>query len=80
MRKVLFILGQLSDSDAAWLANHGTRQRLSAGTELIREGTHIDTIYIILEGSMSVVSANGMKLAEVGSGDILGECPSSIQA
>jgi len=73
MRKVLFILGQLSDSDAAWLASHGQRQQLAAGTDLIREGTHIDTIYIILEGSMSVVTESGMKLADVMSGDILGE-------
>lgn len=73
MRKVLFILGQLTDADAAWLARVGQRQRLAAGTELIRQGTRIDTIYIILEGAMSVLTANGVRLAEVGSGDILGE-------
>ena len=73
MRKVLFILGQLSDEDVVWLARNGRRQRVAAGTELIRQGTRIDTIYIVLEGSMSVLTASGVKLAEVASGDILGE-------
>lgn len=73
MRKVLFMLGQLNDSDAEWLAHTGQRRKIAAGTELIRHGTHIDTIYIILEGSMSVLAANGVQLAEVGCGDILGE-------
>lgn len=73
MRKVLFILGQLSDADAVWLAIVGKRQKISAGTELIRQGTRIDTIYIVLDGAMTVLTASGVKLAEVGSGDILGE-------
>ncbi len=73
MRKVLFILGQLSDTDTAWLADHGRLQKLPAGTELIRQGTYLDTIYIVLDGSMSVLIDPGLKLDEVGSGDILGE-------
>ncbi len=73
MRKVLFILGQLTDSDATWLAQNGQHQRLAAGTELIRQGTHIDTIYIVLNGVMSVLTADGIKIARVASGDILGE-------
>lgn len=73
MRKVLFILGQLSDADAAWLARVGSRRRVAPGAELIRQGTRIDTIYIVLEGALSVLTGNGVKLAEIGSGDILGE-------
>jgi CRP/FNR family cyclic AMP-dependent transcriptional regulator len=73
MRKVLFILGQLSDTDTAWLASHGRPQKFPAGTELIRQGTHIDTIYIVLDGTMSVLIDPGIRLDKVGSGDILGE-------
>ena len=73
MRKVLFILGQLTDSDARWLAQNGQHQRLAAGTELIRQGTRIETIYIVLNGTMSVLTADGVKIARVASGDILGE-------
>lgn len=73
MRKVLFILGQLNDSDVEWLANTGERRKIAAGTELIREGTDIDTIYLILDGKMSVWSGRKIRLAGVSSGDILGE-------
>lgn len=73
MRKVLFILGQLTDADAEWLANHGQRLKVPKGTELIKQGTRIDTVYIILDGAMGVMTARGARLAQVSSGDILGE-------
>ena len=38
MRKVLFILGQLSDADSEWLATAGQLVRIAANAELIREG------------------------------------------
>jgi CRP-like cAMP-binding protein len=73
MRKVLFILGQLNDSDVEWFSTVGERQRIAPGTELIREGSELDTVYIILDGQMSVWSGGRVKLATVASGDILGE-------
>ena len=56
MRKVLFIFGQLSDADVDWLATQGKRSRLPRGTVLIREGVPVDTLYIVLEGELAVVS------------------------
>jgi CRP-like cAMP-binding protein len=73
MRKVLFILGQLTDSDVEWLSNHGKRTRVSRGTELIKYGTRIDIVYVILDGLMEVRTNRGMLLAHVAAGDILGE-------
>ncbi|MGQ0655176.1 MAG: cyclic nucleotide-binding domain-containing protein [Betaproteobacteria bacterium] len=73
MRKVLFILGQLTDSDVDWLAVNGTRKKLSKGDVLIRHGTRPLAMYIVLDGEMGVVTAKGMRLAGVASGDILGE-------
>src|SRR5688572_23144514 len=73
MRKVLFILGQLNDSDVEWLSTVGERQKIAPGTELIHEGSDLDTVYLILDGQMSVWSAGRIKLATVSSGDILGE-------
>jgi CRP-like cAMP-binding protein len=73
MRKVLFILGQLNDSDVEWLSTVGERKRIARGTELIREGSDLDTVYLILEGEMSVWTGGRIKLATVASGDILGE-------
>lgn len=73
MRKVLFILGQLNDSDVEWLSVVGELQNIALGTELIREDSDLDTVYLILEGQMSVWSGGRIKLATVASGDILGE-------
>ena len=73
MRKVLFILGQLTDSDVDWLADHGSRRKIARGETLIRHGTRPESMYIILDGAMSVVTSKGMRIARVASGDILGE-------
>ena len=73
MRKVLFILGQLTDSDVDWLANSGKRTKVLQGTELIKHGTRIEFVYIVLEGSMQVLTERGVRLADVAAGDILGE-------
>jgi CRP-like cAMP-binding protein len=73
MRKVLFILGQLSDADVAWFATHGERRKCAEGTELIAFGTHIDHLYIILDGEMAVLTDKGIRVASVASGDVLGE-------
>lgn len=73
MRKVLFILGQLSDTDVDWLASNGRRELVTKGTMLIRSGTHIENMYIVLDGSMSVLAPNGASFGTVSSGDILGE-------
>lgn len=73
MRKVLFILGQLNDSDVEWLATVGERRKIAPGTELIREGTDLDVVYIVLDGQLSVWAGGRSRIASVVSGDILGE-------
>lgn len=75
MRKVLFILGELSDNDIEWLLTRGRKQRLPAGTTLITEGQAVDTLYIILEGSVTVLSGalGGKEVARLGAGEMVGE-------
>jgi CRP-like cAMP-binding protein len=73
MRKVLFILGQLNDSDVEWLATVGERRKIAPGTELIREGTDIDVVYIVLDGQLSVWAGGRTRIDNVASGEILGE-------
>jgi CRP-like cAMP-binding protein len=74
MRKVLFIFGQLADADIEWLAKAGRRQRLPAGSVLIREGVPVGALYIVLEGQLSVVQgASGREVARLGAGEIVGE-------
>lgn len=46
MRKALYILGQLNDSDVEWLAHQGTRRRLADGEVIIREGHRVDALFI----------------------------------
>jgi CRP/FNR family cyclic AMP-dependent transcriptional regulator len=74
MRKVLFIFGQLADSDIEWLAQAGRRQRLPAGSVLIREGVPVETLYIVLEGQVTVVQGTPERqIARLGAGEIAGE-------
>jgi CRP/FNR family transcriptional regulator, cyclic AMP receptor protein len=74
MRKVLFIFGQLTDSDVDWLAKAGRRKRVPKGTVLIRQGVPVQSLYIVLEGELAVVHDKTQKeLARLGSGEIAGE-------
>jgi len=73
MRKVLYILGQLDDTDVEWLSRTGKREKYAAGTTLIKAGVPTENLYIVIDGSLSVVLTSGFKLAAVGVGEILGE-------
>ena len=73
LRKVLYILGQLSDTDVDWLANMGQRIQVVKGTELIKFGVEIGNLYIVLEGELSIQTNKGFELAKISSGEILGE-------
>jgi len=74
MRKVLFIFGQLTDSDVEWLAKNGRRKRRPKSSVLINEGVAVDTLYIVLEGQLSVVQGKAKReIARLGEGEIAGE-------
>jgi len=74
MRKVLYILGELSDSDVEWMIAHGRRERRDAGAVLIQEGGEIEALYILLEGQLVVsVGEQGHELARLGAGEVVGE-------
>jgi CRP-like cAMP-binding protein len=74
MRKILFLLGQLSDSDVEWLIQNGSKQRVRAGTMLIERGGGIDMVYILLQGTLEV---SGIQLGDqpilLHSGEVVGE-------
>ena len=74
MRKVLFIFGQLTDGDVEWLAKHGRRRRVARSTVLIHQGVPVDTLYIVLDGELSVLQgAREREIARLGAGEIAGE-------
>lgn len=73
MRRVLYILGQLTDQDADWLAGVGSRRRLRGGEFLVRRGGRLDDLYIVLDGELSILAGGEREIARVGVGDMLGE-------
>lgn len=73
VRKVLFILGQLSDGDVDWLAANGEVRKAAEGTVLIEAGRRLDTMFIVLDGELAVSTALGKHLATLYSGEIVGE-------
>ncbi|MEH2084220.1 MAG: cyclic nucleotide-binding domain-containing protein [Nostoc sp.] len=54
LRDMLFVLGQLHDSDIDWMIATGISQKITANTVLIREGGPVDALYILLDGTMTV--------------------------
>ena len=75
MRKALQLLGTLNETDIEWLARNGQKQYIQAGTTLIQEGCSIDSLYMVLDGRLSVrlASSNQTPVATLLSGEILGE-------
>jgi len=73
MRKVLYILGQLDDMDVDWLARNGVKRRIPAGAEIVRQGQHIQSLFVLLEGRMGITVAKLGRVATVGAGEVLGE-------
>jgi bacteriocin-type transport-associated protein len=59
IKDVLFIFGELHDSDLDWLIANGDRQKISANTTLIQEGSPVDALYILLSGQVSLSVTDG---------------------
>lgn len=75
MKKVLYIFGRLSDEDIEWLISNGEKERFAAGSTIIKKGQKIDKLYIGLDGKFSVFvgEKEDKKVAELGTGEIVGE-------
>lgn len=75
MKKVFFLLGELDDDDIDWMIATGRREEVVAGTVLIEESKPIDTLYILLEGTLavSVAALEDRTIARLTSGAVVGE-------
>ncbi|MBD2310523.1 cyclic nucleotide-binding domain-containing protein [Desertifilum sp. FACHB-1129] len=76
MKKVLFLFGELNDDDIDWLIANGHRETIPEGTVLIQEGQTIDTLYILLEGQVTVsisTHEGEAQIADLASGEVFGE-------
>ena len=75
MKKALFFLGILNDSDIEWLVANGVRQDVAPAQVLIHEGKPVDSVFLVLAGRLSV-RIGAMADREVAcllSGEIVGE-------
>jgi bacteriocin-type transport-associated protein len=75
VRKVLFILSELSDPDIDWILENSAKQILDRGTVLIQKGKPVDALYILLDGNLSIslTASDDEQSSILRSGEILGE-------
>src|SRR2546421_1119539 len=73
MRKVLYILSRLNDEDVDWFAATGRRANYGAGDVLIKQGAPINSLMFVLDGKVSVEVEGVGQIANLGSGEVLGE-------
>ncbi len=72
MRKAMYLMGALDDSDIEWLATNGARQRLLPNQVLVREGQPIDSLFVVLDGQLAV-KAGSAHVATLLAGEVVGE-------
>jgi CRP/FNR family cyclic AMP-dependent transcriptional regulator len=72
MRKALYILGILNDSDIDWLSQNGKNILLDPGKTIITQGKPVDTLFVVLDGELQVFSKD-VEVARLQSGEIVGE-------
>jgi CRP-like cAMP-binding protein len=73
VRKVLFIFSVLGDGDVEWLARAGERVHVDPGTVLVPLGSRVDYGYFVLEGRLVIKTRAGDPIAQLESGEIIGE-------
>jgi len=73
MRKVLYILGQLTDREVEWLAANGTRRTIPKGQAIITMGKPLASLFFLLSGELSVTVDGIGEIALLKSGEIVGE-------
>ena len=75
MRKAMQLFGVLNDLDVSWIGQVGTVQTLAPGQLLIQERVAIRSLYIVLEGQLSVFlqGASETEVAKLQSGEVVGE-------
>lgn len=72
MKRVLYILGLLEDEDIDWMVTTGSRVKFKPGDILVKENEHSGNLYIIADGAVDV-TIRGKKVAEINTGEVVGE-------
>lgn len=72
------LLKELSNLDIDWMLARGQHQTLAPQTVLMQPGQPAETLYILLEGSLSVAlaqSSSWQEIARLSSGEMIGAMP-----
>jgi CRP/FNR family transcriptional regulator, cyclic AMP receptor protein len=72
MRKAMYLMGALDDSDIEWLAANGKSLRLAPNQVLVHEGQPIDFLFVVLDGRLAV-KAGAAQVATLLAGEVVGE-------
>lgn len=74
MKKVIYILGQLSDEDVEWMTSQSRKLSLASGETIVKEGGQSQDIYFVIDGEVAIeTGSKAVRLATLGTGEILGE-------
>lgn len=73
MRKALYFLGILDDSDVAWMMRNGKKMTVGPGTVLIEQGKPTDWLYFVLDGALVVYTRSAPRIAVLKAGEVVGE-------
>jgi len=72
MRKALYILGILDDSDTSWLASNGRARHIGADTVIIQKGVPVDSGLNLIDEQL-LVHSGSVEIAKLLAGEIVGE-------
>ena len=72
MLRATNIFAKIRDEYLAHLARRSTEVRLGAGDTLFQQGDRGDCLFVVVQGRIKV-EANGVVLAELGEGEVVGE-------
>jgi len=73
MKKILFLLGNLIDTDIKWLNENATQRICKKNEVLMKQGESPKNLYIIVEGKSDLVENKRGKIASLTEGDVIGE-------
>lgn len=75
MKRVLFLLGHLSNQDIEWMIRNGEKKSVGKNITLIHQGKQVENLYIVLSGKFRVLlgKEDVHEITTLSSGEVMGE-------
>ena len=73
MQNARYIAAGLSDADMLWLLSVGKLRLLKQGEKLVTAGKALTDIYFVTAGRLGVILDDGVRVAQLFQGDVVGE-------